>query len=165
MPYPTLDETFHAAIAAERAAETLFRGLQTRFAAHPAVAAFWDDYAQDEQRHAAWLEELYARMDAPRLAEPVDQHTAALVKAVAGFSVEKALAGVTDLEDAYQLVNEIENAETNAIFQFLMNNFEPDEEMKVFLRAQLQKHIAKLALELPQQYRGVMARKAVKAAN
>jgi rubrerythrin len=164
MPHTTLDTVFQAAIGAERAAENLFRGLQSKFAAHPGLAEFWGDYARDEQRHAAWLEGLYARIDPQRLAEPVDEHTAAMVRAVAGFSVESALAQIADLEDAFQLVNEIENAETNAIFQFLLNNFEPDEEMKVFLRAQLQKHIARLMLDFPQQYKGVVARKAVKAA-
>jgi hypothetical protein len=159
----SLDDVFHAAIGAERAAELLFRGLQAKFAPYPQLAEFWDDYAYDEQQHAIWLEALYTRMDAQRLAEPVDDHTTRLVKAVSSLSVEKALADVHNLEDAYQLVNEIENAETNAIFQFLMNNFEPDAQMQAFLRAQLQKHIAKMMLELPTQYHGVIARQSVLA--
>jgi hypothetical protein len=86
-----------------------------------------------------------------------------LLQAVAGFSVEKALLGVKNLEDAYQLVNDIENGETNAIFQFLLDNFEADVQMRDFLRAQLNKHIAKLSIDLPVQYKGILSRKAIQA--
>jgi protein involved in sex pheromone biosynthesis len=82
---------------------------------------------------------------------------------VTGLSVEKALLGVKNLEDAYQLVNDIENGETNAIFQFLLDNFEPDEHMQVFLRAQLNKHIAKLSIDLPIQYKGRSYRTTIQA--
>jgi hypothetical protein len=70
---------------------------------------------------------------------------------------------VKNLEDAYQLVNDIENGETNAIFQFLLNNFEADVQMCDFLQMQLNKHIAKLSIDLPTQYKGVLSRKAIQA--
>jgi hypothetical protein len=130
MPTMTLDTVFQAAIAAERATEVLYRGLQAKFASYPELADFWLGYAREEHGHATWLEGLYKRIDPLRLVEPVDQHTARLVIAVQSFSVEMALDGVHDLEDAYQLVNELENNETNAIFQFLMNNFEPDAQIR-----------------------------------
>ena len=86
-----------------------------------------------------------------------------LLQAVTGFSVEKALLGVKDLEDAYQLVNDIENGETNAIFKFLLDNFETDEQMRDFFRAQLNKHIARLSIKLPAQYKGILSLKAIQA--
>jgi hypothetical protein len=77
--------------------------------------------------------------------------------------VEKALPGVKNLEDAYQLVNDIENGETNAIFQFLLDNFETDVQMRDFLLAQLNKHITRLSIDLPVQYKGILSRKAIQA--
>lgn len=159
----TAAQAFEVAIAAERAAESLFRGLEAKFARHEDVAAFWRQYALDEVQHANWLEDLKARQTAEQLTSLVDTHTVELLQAVTGISVEKALLGVKNLEDAYQLVNDIENGETNAIFQFLLDNFEADEQMQVFLRAQLNKHIAKLSIDLPIQYKGTLSRKAIQA--
>jgi hypothetical protein len=159
----TAAQAFEVAIAAEKAAEKLFRGLETKFARHEDVAAFWRQYALDEVQHAKWLEDLKARQTAEQLTSLVDAHTVELLQAVTSISVEKALLGVKNLEDAYQLVNDIENGETNAIFQFLLDNFEADEQMQVFLRAQLNKHIAKLSIDLPIQYKGALSRKAIQA--
>jgi len=61
------------------------------------------------------------------------------------------------------LVNDIENGETNAIFQFLLNNFEGDAHLRGFLRAQLNEHIARLSIDLPVQYKGILSRKAILA--
>ncbi|MGB8213932.1 MAG: ferritin family protein [Anaerolineales bacterium] len=157
----TVVQAFEVAIAAERAAEKLFQGLEAKFAHYAEVATFWKQYALDETKHAEWLEGLKARLTPEQLSRPVDAHTVELLQAVTGFSVEKALLGVKNLEDAYQLVNEVENGETNAIFQFLLNNFEADTQMREFLRAQLDKHIARLSIDLPTQYKGILARQAI----
>jgi hypothetical protein len=159
----TVAQAFEVAIATERAAERLFQGLEAKFAHHEDVATFWKQYALDEAKHAEWLEGLKGRLTTEQLSRPVDAHTVELLQAVAGFSVEKALLGVKNLEDAYQLVNDIENGETNAIFQFLLDNFEADVQMRDFLRAQLNKHIARLSIDLPVQYKGIISRKAIQA--
>ena len=159
----TVAQAFEIAIATEQAAEKLFRGLETKFAHHEDVATFWQQFALDEVKHAEWLEGLKARQTTEQLSELVDAHTLGLLQAITGFSVEKALRGVENLEDAYQLVNDIENGETNAIFQFLLNSCEKDEQMRDFLRAQLNKHIARLSVDLPVQYKGRLARQAVQA--
>jgi hypothetical protein len=159
----TVAQAFEVAIAAEKAAERLFRGLEAKFTQHADVATFWRGYALDEVQHAEWLEGLKAKQTAERLSSLVDAHTVELLQAVTSLSVEKALLGVKNLEDAYQLVNDIENGETNAIFQFLLDNFEADEQMQVFLRAQLNKHIAKLSIDLPLQYKGKLSRQAIQA--
>lgn len=159
----TVAQAFEIAIAAERAAEKLFQGLEAKFAHHPEVAIFWKQYADDEEKHAKWLEDLKAKLTTEQLSGLVDAHTRELLQAITDLPVEKALAGVKDLEDAYQLVNDIETGETNAIFQFLLNNFEPDGQIRDFLRMQLNKHIGKLSIDLPIQYKGIPARKAIQA--
>lgn len=148
----TVAQAFEVALAAERASESLFQGLEAKFAHHEDVATFWKQYALDEAKHAEWLEGLKARLSTEQLSRLIDAHTVGLLQEVTGFSVEKALFGVKNLEDAYQLVNDIENGETNAIFHFLLDNFEADVQMRDFLRAQLNKHIARLSIDLPVQY-------------
>lgn len=159
----TVTRAFEIAISAERAAQQLFQGLEAKFAHYQDVAAFWGQYADDELKHAEWLENLQARLTTEQLSGLVDNHTVELLQAVTDLSVEKALRGVKDLEDAYQLVNDIESGETNAIFQFLLNNFETDEQMRDFLRMQLTKHVSKLSIDLPVQYKGTLARRAIRA--
>ncbi len=159
----TVAQAFEVAISAERAAQKLFQGLEAKFAHQEDVATFWKQYADDEAKHAEWLEGLEVRLTAEQLSGLVDAHTVELLQAVTELSVEKALFGVKDLEDAYQLVNNIESGETNAIFQFLLNNFEADVQMRDFLRIQLNKHIAKLSIGLPAQYKGILSRKAIQA--
>ncbi|MGB8983599.1 MAG: ferritin family protein [Anaerolineales bacterium] len=159
----TVAQTFEMAIAAEQAAQRLFQGLEAKFAHCPDVAALWKQYAYEESKHAEWLEGLKSRVPAEQLSGLVDDQTVRLLQAVTEICVEKALQGVKNLQDACQLVHDIESGETNAVFQFLLNNFEADERMRDFLRMQLNKHISKLSDELPTQYQGALARKAIQA--
>ncbi len=41
----TIAELFELAIGAEKIAETLYRGLEAKFAHHPEIADFWCFYA------------------------------------------------------------------------------------------------------------------------
>jgi rubrerythrin len=159
----TVAQAFEAAIAAEKAAERLFQGLEAKFAHREDVAMFWEQYARDEAEHAQWLEDLKARLTPQRLSEPVDAHIVEMLQVVTGYSVDQALLRVRNLEDAYRLVNDIENSETNAIFRFLLNNFEKDEQLRDFLQAQLNKHISRLSIDLPVEYKGILSRKAIQA--
>ncbi len=159
----TVRDTIEIAIAAERASQTLYQGLQARFAPYKPVADFFGAYAYEESKHAEWLEGLRSRLDDQTLNQAVDASIEYLLRSVSEFSVEKALARVANLEDAYHLVNEIESAETNAIFQFLLDHFEPDENLKAFLRQQLETHIDKFGQSLPAEYQGSAARRALRA--
>jgi rubrerythrin len=159
----TVRETIETAIAAERASEALYRGLQARFAPYKGIADFFEAYALEESKHVQWLESLRSRLDDQTLNQIVDASIEYSLQNVSAFSVEKALTRVSNLEDAFQLVNEIESAETNAIFQFLLDHFEPDESVKAFLRQQLEKHVDKLRWGLPAEYQGTVARQALRA--
>jgi hypothetical protein len=61
------------------------------------------------------------------------------------------------------LVNELENAETNAVFEFMLANFSKDEDAKLFLRSQLKDHIGKLMIDFPSQFASAAIRRQVKA--
>ena len=157
----TIAQAFEIAIATEKAAERLFLGLETKFAYREDLAMFWKQHALDEADHAKWLEGLKAKLTEQQLSQPVEDRIVEMLQVVSGYSIEKALQGVRNLEDAYQLVNDIESGETNAIFEFLLNNFEKDDQMRDFLRAQLTHHMNRLSLELPEAYRGNETRRAI----
>jgi hypothetical protein len=156
-------QAFEAAIAAEKAAERLFQGLEAKFAHRADLAMFWHQYTRDEAQHAQWLEGLKAKLTLQQLLEPVDAHIVDMLQVVAGYSVDRALLRVRNLQDAYQLVNDVESSETNAIFRFLLDNFEKDEQLRNFLQAQLDEHISRLSLDLPVEYQGILSRQAIQA--
>jgi len=159
----TVAEAFEVAIGAEKAAEEFFTGLKAKFEHNDEVSKFWMQYAEEEAMHARWLETLKAKLSHDKLSKLVDEHTVQLLEAVAHISVEKMLGSINDLEEAYELVNEIESGETNAIFRFLIDNFEADEKMREFLRGQLNKHVARLTIDLPIQLQGASTRRKITA--
>jgi rubrerythrin len=162
MSSATISELIGLAIAAERAAEELYRGLEAKFAHHEAVADFWHEYAEEEAMHAAWLERLRDSLPPERLSAPADPGVLEEATRALQVPVKRRLQGVHNLEDAYQLVHELENSETNAVFDFLITNFAEDEKAQAFLRSQLQDHIGKLAIDFPLQLRQASVRRGIR---
>jgi rubrerythrin len=160
----TLGQVLEMAIAAEQAAETLYRELEVKFAAVEDVALCWRHCAFDEVEHATWLKTLRSQLGAEEQAGQVEADIAASVRAMAHFSVEKALDGVQTLEDAFQLVTEVENGETNALFRFLIDNFEPDEQLRESLESQLIQHVGRISVNFPAQYKRPASRRAIRVA-
>jgi rubrerythrin len=163
MPNATpVSELFNMAIAAESAAQELYERLATLFASHPEVVGFWKQYAAEEAGHVTWLTHLRDRQSPEQLSAPADAGMLEIANRMMGLSVKDLLAQVHNLEDAYQLANELEGSETNAVCEFLLDNFSLDEKTHTFLRSQLRGHIARLMTDLPVQFRGVSARHAIK---
>lgn len=159
----TLADLFALAIAAEESAETLYRGLAIKFSRYADVADFWRQYAAEESGHALWLMRLRDRLDTEQLATPADPFALENVYRALHMSVETALAQIQNLEDAYQLVNDIESSETNAVFSFLVTNFAYSTEVLSFLQALLEGHIARLMGSFPSHFRDRPSRLAVEA--
>jgi hypothetical protein len=160
----TLEDAIAIAIGAEQTTEKLFRGLEAKFASYEDLAAFWHQYAMDEVGHANWLKKLRDRLTPEQLSETIDKQVVEMMQSINEFSVEEALEHVKNLEDAYQLVTQVENGETNVIFKFLLDHIETDDALRIFVRNQLSKHVAKLVLDLPSQYKGSLARRVILAA-
>jgi rubrerythrin len=163
MSNATIAELFGLAIMAERAAEELYHGLEAKFAHHEDVAGFWQAYAEEEAMHAEWLERLQNSLTPEQLSAPANPGVLKEAHRALQVPVEKRLRDVRDLEDAYQLVSDLENSETNAVFDFLISNFSEDPETQAFLRSQLKDHIGKLAIDFPIQFRLNAVRRQIKA--
>ncbi len=159
----TVAKLFEYAIALEQAAESLYRQLEKMFADYPEVALFWKHYADEENGHASYLERIRTGVDAERLSQQADADMLQKVQ----YCLEKAsptrLTNINTLEDAHQLATELENSETNAIFEFMILNFSTDELAKShsFLRTQLSTHIARLENDFPNPYKSRPARQNV----
>lgn len=159
----TVNELFELAIVAEKSAEELYRGLEAKFSHCPEVANFWREYADEEARHARGLERIRDGLKAEQLAALAEPQMLEDARKAAQFSVEGALVGIKNLEDAYQLVSDVENSETNAIFEFLIMDHAEADESRSFMRAHLREHIGKLMTGFPVQFQGRSNRLSVKA--
>ncbi|HZU87272.1 MAG TPA: hypothetical protein VFF78_07300 [Anaerolineaceae bacterium] len=156
----SLAELFDYAIQLEKASQALYLGLADLFAHQADVSHFWKQYANEERGHADYLARLRAGMDAARLAEPSYGHMLESARKCLSLAAQERLAGIHNLEDAYQLSSELENSETNSIFEFLIVNFSTAELEKShkFLRTQLTTHINRLKEEFPAAYRSRLTR-------
>jgi rubrerythrin len=159
----TVNELFDMAIKAEKAAEEVYRRLQAKFAPYPDAARFWRDYAAAEAGHAQWLGRIRDGLSLEQLAAPADAEIAAAAHRLLLFPVERALQGIKDLEDAYQLANEMESGETNVVFDFLITYFASDEQAQSLMRSQLRDHVAKISTGFPARFKSSASRLSVKA--
>jgi rubrerythrin len=159
----TIANLINLAIQSEEAAERLYKRLAELFAAEPEVEAFWLKYAQDESGHANWLRKLPERSTATQLNAPADPEIWKAAQKAATAPVEKYLQAITTLEDAYTLAVDLENSETNVVFDFLVAEYATDKQTLPFLRQQMQQHIQRLQDEFPLAYRSRVRRLATKA--
>ena len=161
----TISELFDYAVKLERATETLYRACEKLFAHSPEVALFWKRYGDEENGHALYLERIKANLEAERLAAPADVKMIWAARECLMASSLERLDQVQNLEDAYQLALELENSETNSIFEFMVHNFSKDElaRSRKFIHTQLTTHIAHLENDLPSDYRSSLARQKLPA--
>jgi rubrerythrin len=158
-----VSELFEVAIAAEHANRELFLGLSSKFAHHQEVADFWREYAEDEAMHARLLEQIRDGLSPEQLAAPADPYQVENAYKALRLRVDEALEGVDNLEEAYQLVHEVEHSETNVVFEFLISNFSSDQRAQSFLRSQLGEHVARLMNGFPAAFKQAARRREIKA--
>jgi rubrerythrin len=95
MQNPPTDETvaalFELAIAAEKAAQDLYQGLESMFSHVPVAAAFWHALMEDEAAHAHELEKTRAALTPMQLVMPADPLMMMKAKSILNFSVEGSL--------------------------------------------------------------------------
>lgn len=155
----TLESALQKAIQLERMTEELYRQFARIFNHHPEICQFWKDYASEEKGHAEYLEKLNAGLPEPRRKEPVDSELDRKLNHCLQKMRGISLADIRTLREAYQLAIEIENSETNSIFEFFVLHLSHDHSTSHidFLRNQLNDHLKRLELGFPEAYRGIFA--------
>lgn len=159
----TVNDLLELAIALERATDAFYRGLALLFAHEVEVERFWRHYADAEAGHARWMENLRAQLDEEKLLKPADPEMVKKARERLKALPENLLAGINTLEEAYQAAVEIENSETNTIFEFLITDFALTSKSGEFLRAQLHSHVDELAKAFPSPFQSSVRRAGIKA--
>ncbi len=161
--FGTIGHLIELAVQGERINQTIYLRFAQKFERYLEVAAFWNSYAGEENGHARWLTLLRERAGADRLNQPADGDIFQQAERALTRSVEDLLAGIKDLQDAYELANELEHSETNAVFEFLINYFAEDAQTQAFLRAQLNDHIGRLTKNFPEHLGSAALRRGITA--
>jgi hypothetical protein len=159
----SIAELIDLSIAIERITAAIYGNFAALFTEVPDVAAFWTRYAHEETGHANWMRNLRSRVGSATLESPADSDVWEMAVRTSSVVPDEVLAGIDTLQDAYELANEIEHGETNAIFDFLVSNFSEDEKTVMFVRNQLREHVGYLMNNFPQEYHDVVFRRKVKA--
>lgn len=157
----TVTDLFHRAVALEKAAEDFYHHLAAMFAGEPDLARFWRRIADEERGHAAFLERMRGKLAPEVLSMPADMRMLDLAQKGLEHSVVNLTDTIKNLDDAYQLAIELESAETNAVFDFILTNFPVDELAKTqaFLRVQLNKHASAIENEFPTRFKSRLMRR------
>lgn len=160
----SIQALFGYALAAENYAEAIYLQFERMFAADPIVAAFWQRYAAEERGHARWVESLLAKLPEETRSAPADSEMLETACHMIATPLDKALAEIETLEDAYQLAHELESSEVNTIFEFLLTMFASDPQATQFAHNQLSDHATRLTEEFPERYTSVSSRRLFRAA-
>jgi hypothetical protein len=159
----TIADLVALAIQTEWTTEALYRGFSEKFSDYPKISEFWKHYASEEQGHARWLQNLTRHFAPERFDAPADPDLLRHARRLQEFDLQDQLSKIKNLQDAFELANELEHAETNAIFEFLIAYFSDDPNTSGFLRTQLRDHVSKLVIDFPEEYRQGAVRRAVLA--
>ncbi len=159
----TIAALFDLGFALEESAEAFYRRLAEMFAHEAEISRFWKEYADEEAGHARFLRKLHAGLSEEELNRPTDSLLLENGRQELARISKTPLDAVRTLEDAYHLAVELENNETNAIFEFLVTNCSLKENTGQFLRQQLHQHMAKLTTLFPVRYRSRLKQKKILA--
>ena len=163
MPNTTVGDLIEIAIQTENTCQALYETLESKFPHQPEIVTYWHRYAMEEAGHARWLADLRSRSSREELDKKADAEVLLQAQKMLKFTSDQAGKNIHNLEDAYQIANEVENSETNAVFEFLITNYGGDPGTVNFLRTQLKEHITNLQGKLPRAYQSKSARRALKA--
>ena len=159
----SIQALFEYSIAAENYAEQMYRRFEEMFAAEPKIAACWLRYAAEEHGHASWLEKLLGGLPAEARTAPANTEMLETARHLVAVPLDKVLAQIQTLDDAYELAHELEYSEVNTVFEFLLTTFGRDMQTAQFVRKQLGDHVARLENEFPDPFTSAFRRRSVRA--
>jgi rubrerythrin len=153
-------ELLELSLGFEQNARELYKKWSVTFAGEPDVAAFWSEYAADEDMHAHLLDELRSRLSADELATLIKSELVGDTRRMLVYLQKDP--NIRDLDQAFQYANMIEHSEVNPLFEEVLSAFEQDVNRINLLRTQLSEHIGKLINKFPKRFSSAELRRAVK---
>ena len=140
----TIEAIFERAIEIEHKAATIYTEFSQLFSHMPKITVFWQGMTEDEKRHMAALQDVRKSLTNEQLQSPCDKNISEKVAEIHRLLSKDLTASINNLDDAYELANELEFSEVNAIFKFLAAEFVPSEQRIQLVASEIKQHQQKL---------------------
>jgi rubrerythrin len=163
-PKTTFEEIFENAIEIEKSAGRLYVKFAKMFSSFPKAAEFWEGMNKDELDHAKWLSEIKESLSEEVLSSSPDYDIILKVHNINKSLEEYSAKKIENLDDAYELANEIESSEVNNLFSLLAHKFIPSEEKRRILLSEITEHQMKI-MDFPKNFGDRILRREIKAAS
>jgi len=158
----TVGDLLDLGIQLEAGVQRLYLEFATMFGNCPEVAAFWRVLAADEASHKNRLIQARSVLSGERLARAADARMVREAQRLLDVDLREGPEEVRNLDDAYELANDLESSETNTIFRFFLGELHPDVSVASILMRDLDVHVERLMTGFPAEYGTRMRRLAVK---
>jgi len=120
-----LKTLFDLALASESIMRSLYRRSAKFFSHLPRIVEFCARMEKDEILHIEKLLALRDSLSLEQLSQPVDPGELKALREIKKDFPDEAFEKMENLDDFYELANELEFSETNAIFQSLFKKHSP----------------------------------------
>ncbi|MEJ2568706.1 MAG: ferritin family protein [candidate division WOR-3 bacterium] len=161
-PETTFEEIFENAIEIEKTAGQIYAKFAKMFSSFPNAANFWKEMDKDESDHARWLIEIKESLSDKELSSSPDYDLILKVHHINKLLEEYSSQKIENLDDAYELANDIESSEVNNLFSILTHKFIPSEEKRKFLLSEINEHQLKI-MDFPKNFGDKILREEIKA--
>jgi rubrerythrin len=144
MSKKTLEMLLELAINWETQAHDLFLDFANLFSHEPKVNEFWIQLSKDESMHIGVLTDILNNIPTEKRLMEVGTEQWNSVTQVEELIKEASTKKVLTLDDAYELAQQLETSEVNALFKMLVIDYLPDEEVHKIIVSEVREHIEKL---------------------
>ncbi len=132
------------AINWETQARDLFSDFANLFIHEPKVYEFWIQLSTEESMHIGVLKDILNKIPPEKRLMEVGNEQWNSVTQVDELIKEASTKKVLTLDDAYELAQQLETSEINALFKMLVIDYLPDEEGHKMIVSEIREHIEKL---------------------
>ena len=140
----SFNEIFKSAVEIEKTAGEIYEKFAELFSDFPKIADFWKRMNKDESDHAKWLLEIKDSLSEEQLLSSPDHELILKVQSIKKLLNKHSTKKIHNLDDAYELTNDIEFSGVNNLFRLFTHKFVSSEDKKKFTLSEVTQHQLKI---------------------
>jgi len=161
-PETSFDEIFQSAIEIEKTAGKIYEKIAELFSDFPKIVDFWKGMSKDESDHAKWLLEIKESISEEELSSSPEYELILKVHSIKKLLDECSKKKVDNLDDAYELANDVESSGVNNLFRLFTHKFVSSEDKKKFTLSKVTQHQLRI-MDFPDNFGDKVLRREIKA--
>jgi hypothetical protein len=140
-----LEHLFELAVRIEHQASLLYETFSKMFSHIPELDAFWRTMIDEESAHERLLQDAWDLLSPAQLRSPADEKMMRAATHVRLLFSADLKEKIQTLDDAYELMHNLEYSEMNAIFQFLTSKWISPSKQHDLIHGVIEKHLEYLS--------------------